>query len=32
LHPNAAGYLAIANAVPLAPFVSGTTAPVEQFA
>jgi lysophospholipase L1-like esterase len=26
LHPNNAGYLAIANAVPLAPFVSGSVA------
>jgi lysophospholipase L1-like esterase len=32
LHPNNAGYLAIANAVPLAPFVSGSEARGEQFA
>jgi len=31
LHPNNAGYLAIANAVPLAPFVAGSIAPCEQF-
>ena len=30
LHPNDAGYQAIANAVPLAPFLSGATVPVEQ--
>jgi len=30
LHPNDAGYQAIANAVPLAPFLAGATAPIEQ--
>jgi len=29
LHPNDAGYQAIANAFPLAPFVSATTPPLE---
>ena len=32
LHPNNAGYLAIANAVPLAPFVSGSAARGEELA
>jgi len=32
LHFNDAGYQAIANAVPLAPFLAGATAPVEQSA
>ena len=32
LHPNNAGYLAIANAVPLAPFVSGSMARGEELA
>ena len=32
LHPNNAGYLAIANAVPLAPFVSGSVARGEELA